>query len=144
MISIDTNVLLRYLLGDDAAQSKKADALINGDDPVLVTDIVLVEAIWTLTGKRYNITRDEVTAVISGLFEERNIIFEDGQTVWCARKDFKNAKPVKVKGKTKIADFADALIINKSKYHLGKLTNESIAVYTFDRGAQEIDGAEKP
>ncbi|HFE38753.1 MAG TPA: PIN domain-containing protein, partial [Gammaproteobacteria bacterium] len=48
MIAIDTNVLLRYLLWDDKPQAAKADRLINGTEPVLVTDVVLVETLWTL------------------------------------------------------------------------------------------------
>ena len=48
MIAVDTNVLLRYLLEDDARQSKKASSIITGKNSVLVTDIVLVETIWTL------------------------------------------------------------------------------------------------
>ena len=43
MIAIDTNVLLRYLLDDDAIQSKKASSIITGQSNVLITDIVLTE-----------------------------------------------------------------------------------------------------
>ncbi|MGD9825927.1 hypothetical protein [Desulfobacter sp.] len=49
--------------------------------------------------------------VIQSLFQEPNIRFEDGQAVWLALTDYRNAKPVKGKE----ADFADALIVNKSK-----------------------------
>jgi len=64
MIAIDTNVLLRYLLQDDEGQSKKAAALINGTVPVLVTDIVLVETVWVLAGKRYKLDREALVGVI--------------------------------------------------------------------------------
>lgn len=36
MIAIDTNVLLRYLLADDAAQHRKAKALIETQRPALI------------------------------------------------------------------------------------------------------------
>jgi predicted nucleic-acid-binding protein len=49
MIAIDTNVLLRYLLQDDAKLCKKAIEVITGKQRVLVTDVVLAETIWTLT-----------------------------------------------------------------------------------------------
>ena len=52
MIGIDTNILLRLWLNDDPAQNKRIDALLaeHGGRPesLLVTDVVLVEAIWTL------------------------------------------------------------------------------------------------
>lgn len=93
MITIDTNVLLRYLLQDDKAQSQKAASLITGPVPVLVTDVVLVESVWVLAGKRYRLVREAVARVISALFEEPNIVFEDGQTVWRALNDYKKARP---------------------------------------------------
>src|SRR5438552_11656093 len=53
MIAVDTNVLLRRLLDDDATQAEKARRLFETNESVLVTDVVLAETVWTLTGKRY-------------------------------------------------------------------------------------------
>ncbi|MBW6510078.1 MAG: hypothetical protein K0A94_11120 [Desulfuromonadales bacterium] len=111
MIAIDINVLLRYLLEDDAHQFQKAAKLIFGQQKVLVTDVVLVETIWTLRGKKYQLNKDELVAVLQSLFQEPNIRFEDGQAVWVSLTNYRNAKPVKGKE----ADVTDALIINKSK-----------------------------
>ena len=144
MIAIDTNVLLRYLLQDDKAQSPKAAALIMGAEPLLLTDVVLVEAIWVLTGKRYKLDRDSVAGVINALFEEPNIIFEDGQTVWQSLKEYKNARPVKVGGKKKYPDFPDTLIVNKAKHQARKLRQTLKGVYTFDVAAQQIPGTISP
>jgi len=144
MIAIDTNVLLRYLLQDDEKQANKATKLILGTQPVLVTDVVLTETIWTLKGKRYNLSKEQIIDVVHALFAEPNLTFEDGQAVWCALKDFTNAKPIKSGGKSKQADFPDALIVNKAKRH-GKLNKDEVsAVYTFDKAALEIEGTEKP
>ena len=60
MITIDTNVLLRYLLDDDKLQSKLASKLILSGEPVLITDVVLVESIWTLRGKRYSLEKESI------------------------------------------------------------------------------------
>ena len=57
MIAVDTNVLLRYLLNDDAAQADMAANLIKGGDTVLITDVVLVETLWTLSGKKYRLNK---------------------------------------------------------------------------------------
>ena len=57
MIAVDTNVLLRYLLNDDQGQAAIAEKLINGKEIVLFTDVVLVETIWTLKGKKYQLNK---------------------------------------------------------------------------------------
>lgn len=144
MIAIDTNVLLRYLIQDDKIQAQKSQRLINGSQKVLITDVVLTETIWVLTGKRYQLPKDKIVDVIHALFAEQNIQFEDSQAVWCALKDYVNAPPIKVKGKTKQADFPDALIINKAKRY-GQINNIELgSIYTFDKAAQEIEGTEAP
>lgn len=137
MIAIDTNVLLRYLLGDDPDQSERADELITGKDLVLVTDVVLVETLWTLNGKKYQLGKTELIGVIRALFEESNIRFEDGQVVWMALNDYRKAKPVR----GKVADFADALIIHKAKFIAASLNTTFHGSYTFDQTAQVLPGA---
>lgn len=144
MIAIDTNVLLRYLLDDDARQSKKASEIITGKDKVLITDIVLTETIWTLKGKKYKLDKESIIKVINTLFAEQNILFEDGQTVWRALSDYAKAKSIKVGNKRKDADFPDALIVNKAQYVANKLGEDLDGVYTFDVASQEIPGTRKP
>ncbi len=144
MIAIDTNVLLRYLLWDDEKQSVEAGKLINGSAPVLITDVVLTETLWTLKGKKYRLDKTAIVDVINSLFEEPNLCFEDGQTVWRALNDYRQAKPVKVGGKRKEADFSDALIVNKARYFPTEKGEPFDGVYTFDLAAQEIPGTEKP
>ena len=144
MIAIDTNVLLRYLLDDDKAQARKASALINSGNKVLITDVVLAETIWTLKGKRYSLDKEAIITVIHSLFEEPSIAFESGQTVWRAVNDFKNAKAIKSGGKKKEADFPDALVVNKAKYIASTLSVEFDGAYTFDVAAQQIPGTKKP
>ena len=140
MIAIDTNVLLRYLLQDDKVQACKATALITGQDTVLVTDIVLAETLWVLTGRRYKLDREGVVRVINALFAEPNIAFEDGQTVWRALNDYIKAQPVKAGGKKKYADFPDALLVNKARYQAKEWHKPLVRTYTFDTAARELPG----
>jgi len=140
MIAIDTNVLLRYLLEDDSGQLTKAVKLITGKRKVLVTDVVLVETIWTLRGKKYQLNKAELVAVIQALFQEPNIRFEDGQVVWTALHDYRKAQPVKGKE----ADFADALIVNKARHIANKQNQAFDGSYTFDLAAQNLPGAKVP
>jgi len=144
MIAVDTNVLLRYLLDDDAGQSKKAASIIAGNSNILITDIVLTETIWTLKGKKYNLNKESIIKVINTLFAEPNIMFEDGQTVWRALNDYKQAKTIKVGNKRKEADFPDALIINKALYVADTLNETLDGVYTFDLALQTLTRTKKP
>lgn len=139
MIAIDTNVLLRYLLWDDVTQAKKADKLINDNSLVLITDVVLVETVWTLKGNKYKLNREGVSLMISTLFEEKNICFENPQVVWNTLNDFITSKPIKVGNKNNYADFSDALIVNKAKFYAIQNNKELEGVYTFDKAAQFIE-----
>lgn len=141
MIAIDTNVLLRYLLQDDEKQWQSAHALITGTEVVLITDTVLIETIWTLTGKKYGLNRDDIGTTVHQLFYEPQLVFEDGQAVWGALKDYINAAPITRKRQ---ADFQDALIVNKAQRY-GQLSGVKVnPVYTFDQAALELQGAAHP
>ena len=52
MIGIDTNILLRLWLNDAPSQNNRIDALLDayGGTPesMLLTDVVLAEAVWAL------------------------------------------------------------------------------------------------
>ena len=140
MIAVDTNILLRYLLEDDKKQSEQAARLIQGAQKVLVTDSALVETVWTLKGKKYQLAKAEIIEVIFYLFQEVSIRFEDGQVVWRALSDYKTAKPIKGKE----VDFADALIINKGKSVIEKQGQGFEGSFTFDKAAQQLPGAKAP
>ncbi len=144
MIAVDTNIVLRYLLQDDVKQSRKASRIFEGTEKILLTDAVLVETVWTLRGKRYQLPKEVLTRVLHSLIEEPNVAFEDEQAVWCALDDYANAKPIKVGGKTKQADFADALIVNKALRHGRKAKSSAHPLYTFDKAALEIEGTQEP
>lgn len=146
MIAIDTNVLLRHVLQDDDTQSIKASALIRQHDRVLITDVVLIETIWTLLGKKYQASRDDIIKLVGDLLGEPNIVFEDSQAIWVALNDFRKDYPLAEKGgrKLKLPDFPDALIISKAR-QLAKRSGEALeAVYSFDTGAQRITGVKAP
>ena len=140
MIAVDTNVLLRYLLDDDKAQSPKAAKLIGGRQQVLITDAVLVETVWTLKGRKYNQDKSALIAVIQSLFEEPNIFFEDDQAVWMALSIYRASK--RIRGKD--ADFSDALVVSKAKAVANNKGESLKGVYSFDVAAQQLPGMLSP
>ncbi len=78
-------------------------------------------------GKKYQLSKNDLVAVIKALFKEPNIRFEDGQTVWSALNDYRKAKPIKGKE----ADFSDALIVQKAKSMASAQKVDFGGVYSF-------------
>ena len=126
MIAIDTNVLLRYLLRDNDAQAERARCIIECGERVLITDVVLAETVWTLTGRRYRATRADVIDLVNNLLQDTNLCFEDDEVVWSALQAFRRTE----------ADFADALILCKARRTEAD-GDELSAFYTFDDAAEK-------
>lgn len=127
MIGIDTNILLRLWLNDDAAQNKRIDALLaaHGGMPgsLLVTDVVLVEAVWTLKSAFEQDKHAQLIAVRS-LLEETAFAFEDREAVATALTLFEVGT----------GGFADCLIVAKHARQGCDFTA------TFDRGMRKLPG----
>ena len=64
MLAIDTNIIVRYLTDDDAQQSAKAKAIIEGDD-VFVTTSVLLETGWVLRSL-HGLPADRLVKALTG------------------------------------------------------------------------------
>ncbi|MDE0050657.1 MAG: type II toxin-antitoxin system VapC family toxin [Rhodospirillales bacterium] len=132
MIAVDTSVLLRYLLHDDEAQAARADAVFDAGKTVLITDVVLAETVWTLSGRKYRLPKAGLVAVLERLFSEPNIRFEDDQVVWRALQAYRSATPADEARSTKGAGFADALVVFKAQQIASDSGERFDGVYTFD------------
>jgi predicted nucleic-acid-binding protein len=69
MIGLDTNVLVRYIMQDDAKQAALANKLIEGlteDSPGFVSLVAIVELVWVLESA-YELTRRQVTEALRNL-----------------------------------------------------------------------------
>ncbi len=65
MHGVDTNIIVRYLTGDDPAQADKARAVI-GQKPVFVPRTVLLEVEWVLRGV-YDLPSERVIPALRAL-----------------------------------------------------------------------------
>ena len=119
MIALDTNVLVRYLVKDDANQTALAAALIDrhiaADEPLFVSDIVVCETVWVLQVS-YRVARADVAALLRQLFRARHLLFR-------AVDQLTRALDAYAAGK---GDFADYLIREHAR------AAEADAVATFD------------
>ena len=138
MIALDTNVLLQYLLHDDEDQATRADAVFDTAETVLITDVVLAETVWTLSGRKYRLAKAELVAVLERLFSEPNIRFEDDQVVWRALQAYRSAVSASEVRLEKGASFADALIVFKALRVASGAGEALNGVYTFDAAMQRL------
>ena len=65
MISVDTNLLARFLLKDDAAQFRRAVAVMQSGEEIYIPVTVLLELAWVLRGRES--TREEIAASLRGI-----------------------------------------------------------------------------
>jgi predicted nucleic-acid-binding protein len=62
-IALDTNVLIRYLTWDDDVQSPLSAKAIEGAETVVVSSIVLCEAVWVLE-RAYKLKAKEIAKTL--------------------------------------------------------------------------------
>ena len=75
MHGVDTNVVIRYLIGDDPRQGAKARAVI-GEVPVFVPRTVLLEAEWVLRGV-YDMPPQQVIPALRAFAGLPGVLVED-------------------------------------------------------------------
>jgi len=127
MIGIDTSILLRLRLDDDPAQNKRIGALLaaHGGMPgsLLVTDVVLAEAVWTLKSA-FEQDKDAQLIAVCSLLGETAFAFEDREAVAGAVTLFEAGS----------CGFADCLGVAK---HVRQGCDFTA---TFDRGMRKLSG----
>ena len=80
-IAVDTNVLLRALVADDAAQSARAVSALEGAESVAVSLQALCEFVWVLS-RRYGVARADIGEAIRRLLETRNVATDRPAVEW--------------------------------------------------------------
>lgn len=122
MITIDTNILVRYITQDDEIQSKTAEDLLskyNGKpQSIFINNIVLCELVWVLD-RGYKYSKEQIAATIRIILATTVFTFEHHNILWIALEDYDQNK----------ADFADCLIVQLNKFHGFHQT------FTFDKSA---------
>lgn len=70
---LDTNVVVRYLIGDPLRMAEQATAIIEGEATLYVTDAMIAETAYVLTGY-YRLPRQAVVDSLLALIRRSNII----------------------------------------------------------------------
>ena len=112
MISVDTNVIVRLLTGDDPIQFEKSKTLFSTDTIFVATSVVL-ECEWVLR-YAYNFKPPEIASAFQSLFGLPNVHSENPSALANAIEWHQNGM-----------DFADAIHLAQSE--------EAEAFITFDK-----------
>ncbi|MGH7387839.1 MAG: PIN domain-containing protein [Candidatus Rokuibacteriota bacterium] len=123
MIGLDTNVLLRYLLKDDAAQAARAERELERDERFLIDGIVLCELVWVLEAG-YGFSRADIAAALERIMATAQFEIDGHDLALAALDDFRRSS----------ADFSDCLI--------GRRNRDAGApeTVTFDRSRKGLAG----
>jgi predicted nucleic-acid-binding protein len=128
MPALDTNVLVRYLVEDDAAQLVAARRLINRcvreGQALYIPVTVVLELEWVLRAS-FDFSKNDVLQSLSSLFSAAELSFESERALEVALQLFRKGT----------ADFADCL-------HIALATQAGEQpLWTFDKGAAKVSGA---
>lgn len=125
MIGLDTNVLVRYLVQDEPAQSARATRLIEHElsdrEPGYIGLVVLVETCWVLK-RLYAATPAELREIVRDLLDTRQLVVERRAVVAAALARLGDGA----------GDIADALVVE------GASEAGCTRTVTFDKAAVKL------
>ena len=124
---LDANVILRFVLGDDASQSPRAHAFMkrleSAHEQAELEDVVLAETIWVLE-KRAHVPRFEIARTLSDLLAFPGIRYRGKRVGLQALTFFASTN----------CDIADCLLAARAKSRRAK-------VVSFDQDFEKLDCA---
>ena len=128
MIALDTNVLVRYLVADDAKQAEAARVLLAGltaERCGFLCREVTVELVWVLE-RAYRFSRDRIATVLEQLVATEELELEAVDDIARAARGYRRGG----------ADFSDLMIAAAAR------RSGAHPLYTFDRRVAQLKGAE--
>jgi predicted nucleic-acid-binding protein len=102
MTGLDTNVLVRFLLQDDIAQSPRSTAIFDSlspQSPGYISLVTMVELVWVFD-RTYRKPKNEIVEFLQGLLQSNDLVIEKYEAVAQAFRRFESSN----------ADFSECLI----------------------------------
>jgi len=125
MLAVDTNVLVRLITRDDAAQVRAAEEFARRG--AWISHLVLAETVWVLDSV-YDLSRDQISTAAEMLLNHQELTLQDSDVVRAALNQFKNHAKV---------EFSDCLALEIAR------KAGHIPLATFDRDFAKLADVER-
>ena len=127
MTALDTNVIVRYLVGDHPEQAEAARALLERltpGNPGFICREVVMEVGWVLE-RAYRFTRAQIAEALMDLTASDSLVVEHGDDVAAAAYRYRQGG----------VGFSDLMVLAAAE------RAGAVPLYTFDRRLARMDGA---
>ncbi len=125
MLAVDTNVLVRLIVRDDANQVRAAEEFIAKG--AWVSHLVLIETMWVLDAV-YDCTAQQIALAVEMLLNHKDLTIQDSDVVAITLDEFRNRPAL---------GFSDCLVLEVAR-KAGHLP-----LGTFDRDLAKLDGVQR-
>jgi predicted nucleic-acid-binding protein len=125
MLAVDTNVLVRLVVRDNADQVRAAEAFVVKG--AWVSHLVLAETLWVLDSV-FELSRERIALAVEMLLNHRDLTLQDADVVTSALGRYRTRSAV---------GFSDCLVLEIAR-KAGHLP-----VATFDRDFAKLDGVQR-
>jgi len=125
MRAVDTNVLVRLIVGDDAKQSSAAETFV--ERGAWVSHLVLVEATWVMASV-YDRAPSEIATAVEMLLHHEHLTVEKSDVVSGALQSFRRHPAL---------GFSDCLVLEVAK------SAGHVPLGTFDRPLARLEGTQR-
>ena len=123
---VDTNVLVRHLTGDPAAQARRATDFLARADELLLTDLVAAEVVYVLESF-YEVERSRVAELLRAILGFRSIVVLDAALLLRALEVYEVDR----------LDFAEAYLVASAE------TSGVGAIASFDRSIDKLSSVRR-
>jgi predicted nucleic-acid-binding protein len=127
MGAVDTNVLVRLLVADDPAQTKRATTFLETQRPLWISTVVLVETVWVLMTV-YLWSKAQILVLLQTATNSRDFAFQAVEPVRTAIHLYASSK----------ADFTDCLALELAR------AEGHLPFATFDKATAKLPDAIGP
>jgi predicted nucleic-acid-binding protein len=125
MLAVDTNILVRLIVRDDAVQVRTAESAVAKG--AWVSHLVLAETMWVLDAV-YDLSREKVATAVDMLLNHEVLTVQDAEIVELAVAQFRARGGI---------DFSDCLVLEIAR----KAGHMPLA--TFDRDFAKLEGVQR-
>ena len=123
MHAVDTNLLVRLIVRDDAQQLKAAEAFVAKG--AWVSNLVLAETLWVLDAV-YDRTPAQIASAVELMLQHKELTLQDADVVTAALTHFRSRPSL---------GFSDCLVLEIAR------KAGHMPLGTFDRSLAKLDGA---